>query len=77
MTTITTPSDMTVLNDLDRFHLALDVVERVARLAAHVDPFRAWVQQRLAEHERYIRQRGEDLPEIRDWRWSIAGSLTP
>jgi xylulose-5-phosphate/fructose-6-phosphate phosphoketolase len=75
--TTTTPFDMTVLNDLDRFHLALDVVERVARLAAHVDPFRAWVQQRLAEHERYIRQRGEDLPEIRDWRWSIAGSLTP
>ena len=67
--TTTTPFDMAVLNELDRYHLALDVVERVASLSGEVKAFAAWVAQRLAEHERYIRQRGEDLPEIRGWRW--------
>ncbi|QDU65885.1 Xylulose-5-phosphate phosphoketolase [Planctomycetes bacterium Pla86] len=59
---ITTPFDMTVLNDMDRFHLAMDVVERVPTL-------RADGADSLAEHERYIRQEGVDLPSIRDWRW--------
>jgi xylulose-5-phosphate/fructose-6-phosphate phosphoketolase len=67
--TTTTPFDMAVLNDLDRIHLALDVVLRVPGLASQVDGFRAWADEKLAEHRRYIGERGEDLPEIRNWRW--------
>jgi xylulose-5-phosphate/fructose-6-phosphate phosphoketolase len=69
--TTTTPFDMTVLNDMDRFHLALDVITRVQRLRNHAkasaaaDLFRA----RLVEHREYVTQYGDDLPEIRDWRW--------
>jgi xylulose-5-phosphate/fructose-6-phosphate phosphoketolase len=74
--TTTTPFDMAVLNDLDRFHLALDVVERVPSLAPQREGFRAWVAERLAEHSRYVREVGDDLPEIKNWRWS-AGPLTP
>ena len=67
--TTTTPFDMAVLNDLDRIHLALDVVVRVPKLASRVEGFRAWAHERLAEHSRYIGDHGEDLPEIRNWRW--------
>jgi xylulose-5-phosphate/fructose-6-phosphate phosphoketolase len=68
--TTTTPFDMTVLNDLDRFHLAGDVIDRVTRLrnaAGHVKQF---LRDRLAEHKRYIAQHGDDMPEIRDWKWN-------
>ncbi len=67
--TTTTPFDMTVLNDLDRYHLAGDVVDRVPRvrdLAAH---FKQALRDRLIEHKRYIVKHGEDMPEIRDWTW--------
>ena len=67
--TTTTPFDMTVLNDLDRFHLALDVIDRVPRLqrvAAHVQQV---LRDKLLEHGEYIRQHGDDMPEIRDWVW--------
>jgi len=68
--TITTPFDMTVLNDLDRFHLAQDAIRRLpdglgekgARVLRELD-------EKLAEHTRYIREHGEDMPEIRDWRY--------
>jgi xylulose-5-phosphate/fructose-6-phosphate phosphoketolase len=67
--TITTPFDMAVLNDLDRFHLAMDALlrlpQRVARGEAAVDHLRG----RLAAHNAFIREHGEDLPEIRAWRW--------
>jgi len=66
--TTTTPFDMTVLNDLDRFHLVADVVDRVPKLAAA-----AYIKQRmrdrLIDHRRHIVAHGEDLPEVRDWRW--------
>jgi xylulose-5-phosphate/fructose-6-phosphate phosphoketolase len=68
--TTTTPFDMTVLNDLDRYHLAMDVVHRVAGLASAREPFGRWIAQKLADHTAYIRERGEDLPEIRDWCWT-------
>jgi xylulose-5-phosphate/fructose-6-phosphate phosphoketolase len=67
--TTTTPFDMVVLNDLDRFHLVIDVIERVPRLeriAAHV---KQQMRDKLIEHKEYIRQHGDDLPEIRDWKW--------
>jgi len=67
--TTTTPFDMTVLNELDRFHLAGDVVDRVPRLQRLGAHFKQWLRNRLVEHKQYIRDHGEDMPEIRDWRW--------
>jgi xylulose-5-phosphate/fructose-6-phosphate phosphoketolase len=60
---------MVVLNDLDRFHLLQDVIDRVPGLGSRA----AYVKQRMAEklvdHKQYICEHGEDMPEIRDWRW--------
>jgi len=67
--TTTTPFDMTVLNDLDRFHLAGDVVDRVPRLQSVGGHFKQFLRNKLVEHNQYIRERGDDLPEIRDWTW--------
>ncbi len=67
--TITTPFDMTVLNELDRFHLAGDAVDRVPRLQqinAHVQRH---LRRKLFEHNQYIYEHGDDMPEIRDWKW--------
>jgi xylulose-5-phosphate/fructose-6-phosphate phosphoketolase len=66
--TITTPFDMTVLNELDRFHLAIGVVDRVDAGGAGAQ-LKLRLQERLVEHRRYINQNGQDLPEVRDWRW--------
>ncbi len=68
--TTTTPFDMTVLNDLDRFHLAGDVVDRVPKLQAIGGHFKQELRNKLVEHKQYIRQHGEDMPEIRDWTWT-------
>ena len=67
--TTTTPFDMTVLNDLDRFHLASDVVDRVPRLREVGAHFQQLVRNKLVEHKQYIFQHGDDMPEIRDWEW--------
>jgi xylulose-5-phosphate/fructose-6-phosphate phosphoketolase len=67
--TTTTPFDMTVLNDLDRFHLAEDVVDRVPRLQRIGGHFKQFLHDKLVEHNQYIRQHGDDLPEVRDWKW--------
>jgi xylulose-5-phosphate/fructose-6-phosphate phosphoketolase len=67
--TTTTPFDMTVLNDLDRFHLAGDVVDRVPRLQRVGAHFKQFLRNKLVEHKQYISERGDDLPEIRDWKW--------
>jgi xylulose-5-phosphate/fructose-6-phosphate phosphoketolase len=67
--TTTTPFDMVVLNDLDRFHLVNDVLDRVPKLrniGAHV---KQWLRYKLIEHRHYIVEHGEDMPEIRDWKW--------
>ena len=67
--TTTTPFDMTVLNDLDRFHLAGDVVDRVPRLQRVGAHFKQLLRNKLVEHKQYICAQGDDLPEIRDWKW--------
>jgi len=67
--TTTTPFDMAVLNDLDRFHLARAVVRRTPALAAEREAFDGFVEQKLAEHDAYIRANGDDMPEIRQWQW--------
>ena len=67
---VTTPFDMAVANDLDRFHLVADVAERVPKLAAAAASTKQWLRDKLAEHERTIVATGEDLPEVRDWRWA-------
>jgi xylulose-5-phosphate/fructose-6-phosphate phosphoketolase len=67
--TTTTPFDMTVLNGLDRFDLAGDVVDRVLRLQPINAHFKQYVRNKLVEHKQYIREHGDDLPEIRDWKW--------
>jgi xylulose-5-phosphate/fructose-6-phosphate phosphoketolase len=67
--TITTAFDMTVLNQLDRFHLVLSALERLPGASADVARLQEHCRERLREHSRYIRQWGQDMPEIRDWRW--------
>ncbi len=67
--TTTTPFDMVVLNDVDRFHLVMDVIDRVPKLqrvAAHV---KQAMREKLIEHKHYIRAHGDDMPEVRDWQW--------
>jgi xylulose-5-phosphate/fructose-6-phosphate phosphoketolase len=70
--TITTAFDMTVKNDLDRFHLVMDVIER-----AHLDSAEAQIlyedmEKKLIEHGNYIIEHGEDMPEVRNWTWPYA-----
>jgi xylulose-5-phosphate/fructose-6-phosphate phosphoketolase len=68
--TTTTPFDMVVRNDLDRFHLVMDVIQRVPGLAARAGHVRDLMRERLQAHRQYIVARGEDPPEIRDWQWT-------
>jgi xylulose-5-phosphate/fructose-6-phosphate phosphoketolase len=70
--TTTTPFDMVVLNDLDRFHLAEDVIDRVPQLGARAAYFKQAIRDKLIEHKQYIEQHGEDMPEIAEWRWGGA-----
>ncbi len=67
--TTTTPFDMCVRNKIDRFHLLGDVIDRVPGLGAKAAHERQLVRDRLVEHEEYVTTHGEDLPEIRDWKW--------
>jgi xylulose-5-phosphate/fructose-6-phosphate phosphoketolase len=68
--TTTTPFDMTVLNGLDRFNLAIDVIDRVPRIARSGGGVRERLKNKLIEHTIYTRSHGEDLPEIRNWQWT-------
>ena len=67
--TTTTPFDMTVRNDLDRYHLTIDAVERVPKLAGRAPHIRQALTEKLLEHKAYIERHGDDLPEIKDWKW--------
>lgn len=67
--TTTTPFDMTVVNDLDRFHLAIDVINRVPHLGYKAAYVKQMLQDKLIEHKHYINKYGEDMPEIQNWKW--------
>ncbi|KKK58938.1 hypothetical protein LCGC14_3039380, partial [marine sediment metagenome] len=67
--TITTAFDMTVLNDMDRFHLVQDVLDRLPNLGDEVAYLKQEMQDKLIEHKYYIRKNGLDMPEIRNWKW--------
>ena len=68
--TITTPFDMTVLNDLDRFHLVIDTIERLPHTGDAGIAVKQRLRGKLIEHRQYINEHGEDLPEVRNWKWS-------
>jgi xylulose-5-phosphate/fructose-6-phosphate phosphoketolase len=70
--TITTPFDMTVLNELDRFHLAGDAVDRIPRLQKVSAHFQQHMRNRLFEHKQYIYANGDDMPDIKNWKWPYA-----
>jgi xylulose-5-phosphate/fructose-6-phosphate phosphoketolase len=70
--TTTTPFDMVVRNNMDRFQLAMDTIRRVPRLTVAADPVIQLFESKLAEHQRYIAAHGEDMPEVANWRWGQA-----
>jgi xylulose-5-phosphate/fructose-6-phosphate phosphoketolase len=74
--TTTTPFDMVMLNDLDRFHLVIDVIDRVPGLGPRAGHVRQHMVDRRLEARAYTRQAGDDLPEIRDWSWSGSAGVT-
>ena len=67
--TTTTPFDMVVLNDLDRFHLVMDVIDRVSKLAGVGAHVKQVMRNKLLDHKHHIYKYGDDMPEIRDWKW--------
>jgi xylulose-5-phosphate/fructose-6-phosphate phosphoketolase len=67
--TTTTPFDMCVLNNIDRFQLTVDAISRIPRLAAHAEAARQWYSEQIQRHKLYVSENGDDLPEIRNWRW--------
>jgi len=69
---ITTPFDMAVLNDMDRFHLVQDVIDRLPRLSGRGDGLKQEMRDKLVDHKEYIDDRGEDMPEILGWKWKTA-----
>jgi xylulose-5-phosphate/fructose-6-phosphate phosphoketolase len=75
--TTTTPFDMVVLNDLDRFHLVADVIDRVPKLGPRAAYAKQAIYERLIEHQQYITEHGEDLPEIRNWKWDGGTEAKP
>ncbi len=72
--TTTTPFDMAVRNDMDRFHLVADVIDRLPALAPRAGHVKQWLRDKLIEHRQYINRHGDDMPEIRNWRWGGAKS---
>jgi xylulose-5-phosphate/fructose-6-phosphate phosphoketolase len=73
--TITTPFDMTVLNDLDRYHLVMDTIDRLPQTGEKGRDLKEHLKAKLIEHKLYIDTNGEDMPEIRSWKWGAAPSV--
>jgi xylulose-5-phosphate/fructose-6-phosphate phosphoketolase len=72
--TTTTPFDMVVRNDMDRFHLVGDVIDRVPKIGSLAAYAKQAIRDKLIEHKEYITKYGDDMPEIRDWRWTDPNS---
>ena len=70
--TITTPFDMRVQNDIDRFHLVMDVINRLPQLGNRGSFLIQLMNDKLVAHKQYIREYGMDLPEVRNWKWTQA-----
>ena len=75
--TITTPFDMTVLNDLDRFHLAMDTIDRLPQTGDKGLQLKRNLAEMLIAHRQYINIHGQDMPEVRDWKWTPSAPLLP
>ncbi len=73
--TITTPFDMTVLNDLDRFHLVMDTIDRLPQTGKKGIALKKKLQAKLIEHKKYIDKNGQDMPEIRNWKWTASHNV--
>jgi xylulose-5-phosphate/fructose-6-phosphate phosphoketolase len=71
--TTSTPFDQVVMNDLDRFHLVLNAIDRLPRLGSSAAQVKQVLRDKLVEHKHYIAEHGEDLPEIRNWQWGVSG----
>ena len=69
--TITTPFDLRVQNDIDRFHLVIDVIDRLPNLGSKGDYLKQQLQDKLIEHKHYVHQYGKDMPEILNWKWKV------
>ena len=69
--TVTTAFDMAVLNDIDRFHLVIDTINKLPQLKEEGIFVKECMQQKLEEHRQYINMNGIDLPEVRNWKWDI------
>ena len=68
---------MVVRNDLDRFHLVEDVIDRLPQLGSRAAYFKQAIHEKLVEHKEYINQYGDDMPEISGWRWGLKQSSSP
>jgi xylulose-5-phosphate/fructose-6-phosphate phosphoketolase len=75
--TTTTPFDMAVMNDLDRFHLMADVIDRIPLRGSRADYAKQAIRDKRVEHKQYIAEHGEDMPEIRQWKWTSREQSTP
>ena len=72
--TTTTPFDMVVMNDLDRFHLVMDVIDRLPQLGSSAAYLKKFLSDKLLDHKAYVAKYGDDMPEIRDWKWGQGSS---
>jgi xylulose-5-phosphate/fructose-6-phosphate phosphoketolase len=75
--TTTTPFDMVMLNDLDRFHLVIDVIDRVPGLGERAEGLRQRMADERLRHRAYTRDHGDDMPDVRDWTWPGGGDARP
>ena len=74
MSTTATPFDTPVMNDLDRFHLVADVIDRIPLLGSRADYTKQLLRDKRIEHKQYIAEHGEDMSEVSQWKWTERGN---